>query len=203
MDTDGSRYLLSDQTGMLYLLVLQHDGKKVMDLRMEALGETSVASTISYLDNSVVFIGSMYGDSQLVKLNSSPDPSGQFVELLDTYVNLGPIVDLSVVDLERQGQGQVVTCSGAFKDGSLRVVRNGIGIDEQAAVELPGIKGMWSLASTMDDSDAFLVVTFINATRILAINADDELEETEIDGFDANAHTLYCGNAVHDQLIQV
>jgi Mono-functional DNA-alkylating methyl methanesulfonate N-term len=53
------------------------------------------------------------------------------VEVLDKYVNLGPITDFCVVDLERQGQGQVVTCSGAYKDGSLRVVRNGIGINEQ------------------------------------------------------------------------
>ena len=34
--------------------------------------------------------------------------------------------------------GQVVTCSGVSKDGSLRVVRNGIGIHEQATIELPG-----------------------------------------------------------------
>lgn len=30
-------------------------------------------------------------------------------------------------------------------DGGLRIVRNGIGVVEQALVELPGIKGMWSL----------------------------------------------------------
>ncbi len=35
-------------------------------------------------------------------------------------------------------QGQVVTCSGAFKDGSLRIVRNGIGINLQAQIELDG-----------------------------------------------------------------
>ena len=34
-----------------------------------------------------------------------------------------------------------MTCSGAFKDGSLRIIRNGIGINEQATIELPGIKG--------------------------------------------------------------
>jgi DNA damage-binding protein 1 len=66
-----------------------------------------------------------------VKLNLQADASGSFVEILERYVNLGPIVDFCVVDLDRQGQGQVVTCSGAFKDGSLRVVRNGIGINEQ------------------------------------------------------------------------
>ena len=52
------------------------------------------------------------------------------------YVNLGPIIDLCVVDLERRGQGQVVTCSGAFKDGSLCIVRNGIGINEQVGSSL-------------------------------------------------------------------
>jgi len=66
-----------------------------------------------------------------VKLNLQADASGSFVEILERYVNLGPIVDFCMVDLDRQGQGQVVTCSGAFKDGSLRVVRNGIGINEQ------------------------------------------------------------------------
>jgi hypothetical protein len=60
-----------------------------------------------------------------------PDAKGSYVEVLERYVNLGPIVDFCVVDLERQGQGQVVTCSGAYKDGSLRIVRNGIGINEQ------------------------------------------------------------------------
>lgn len=69
--------------------------------------------------------------SQLIKLNMQPDAKGSYVEVLERYVNLGPIVDFCVVDLERQGQGQVVTCSGAYKDGSLRVVRNGIGINEQ------------------------------------------------------------------------
>lgn len=72
-----------------------------------------------------------YLKTQLIKLNLQPDAKGSYVEVLERYVNLGPIVDFCVVDLERQGQGQVVTCSGAYKDGSLRVVRNGIGINEQ------------------------------------------------------------------------
>jgi DNA damage-binding protein 1 len=37
---------------------------------------------------------------------------------------------------------QMVTCSGVFQDGSLRVVRNGIGIHEAAAMELPGTAQM-------------------------------------------------------------
>ena len=36
------------------------------------------------------------------RLPASPD-----VAVLETFPNLGPIVDFEVVDLERQGQGQV------------------------------------------------------------------------------------------------
>jgi DNA damage-binding protein 1 len=85
----------------------------------------------------------------VVGLSSSLSPRSPplllSLQVMDTFTNLGPIVDLCVVDLERQGQGQVVTCSGRGRDGTLRVVRNGIGINEQATVEIPGIKGMWSL----------------------------------------------------------
>ncbi|KAL9676917.1 hypothetical protein QQ045_005139 [Rhodiola kirilowii] len=204
IDPDGSRYLLGDHTGLLHLLVVTHDKDKVTGLKLELLGETSIPSSISYLDNGYVYVGSSFGDSQLIKLNLHPDSKGSFVEVLERYVNLGPIVDFCVVDLERQGQGQIVTCSGAFKDGSLRVVRNGIGINEQASVELQGIKGMWSLRSSTDDTfDTFLVVSFISETRVLAMNMEDELEETEIEGFCSEIQTLFCQNAVHDQLVQV
>ncbi|KAL0918442.1 hypothetical protein M5K25_010451 [Dendrobium thyrsiflorum] len=204
IDPDGSRFLLGDNSGLLYLLVISHERERITGLKIEHLGETSVASSISYLDNAVVYVGSKYGDSQLIKLNLQPDEKGSYVEVLEKYVNLGPIVDFCVVDLERQGQGQVVTCSGAYKDGSLRIVRNGIGINEQASVELQGIKGLWSLrSSTTDPNDTFLVVSFISETRILAMNMEDELEETEIEGFYAQAQTLFCQNALHDQLVQV
>ena len=69
-------------------------------------------------------------DVQLIRLNHHADPKGPYVEVLESFVNLDPIVDLCMVDLERQGQGQVVTCSSAFKDGSLCIVQNGIGINE-------------------------------------------------------------------------
>ena len=70
IDPDGSRYLLGDHDGTLYLLVILHDGKKVKELKIERLGETSIPSTLSYLDNGDVFVGSAYGDSQLIKLHA-------------------------------------------------------------------------------------------------------------------------------------
>ena len=36
-----------------------------------------------------------------------PSEPRNYLNVLDTYTNLGPIVDMCVVDLDRQGQGQV------------------------------------------------------------------------------------------------
>jgi len=204
VDADGTRHLLSDDSGVLHLLVLEHAGGAVSGLKVEALGEISTASTLSYLDNRVVFVGSNAGNSQLIRLHPAPIESGSFIEVLESFPGMGPITDFAVVDLERQGQAQVVTCSGMGKDGSLRVVRNGVGINEQAAVELAGIKGMWSLrARDSDVHDTFLVVTFISETRVLAISEEDELDETDVPGFDSGSQTLLCANTSHNQLLQV
>ena len=43
----------------------------------------------------------------------------------------------------------------------------------QAAIELPGIKGMWSLRATSDAPyDKFLVQSFISETRVLGIEGE-------------------------------
>lgn len=36
---------------------------------------------------------------------------------------------------------KLITCSGSSKNGSLRIIRSGIGIHESANIELPGVKG--------------------------------------------------------------
>ena len=50
------------------VLALKHNSEQVLDMKLEPLGETSIPSTVSYLDNAVVFVGSGFGDSQLIKL---------------------------------------------------------------------------------------------------------------------------------------
>uniref|UniRef100_A0A8C2GK79 DNA damage-binding protein 1 n=1 Tax=Cyprinus carpio TaxID=7962 RepID=A0A8C2GK79_CYPCA len=208
VDPNGSRYLLGDMEGRLFMLLLEKeelmDGAVVLkDLHVELLGETSIAECLTYLDNGVVFVGSRLGDSQLVKLNVDSNDQGSYVAVMETFTNLGPIVDMCVVDLERQGQGQLVTCSGAFKEGSLRIIRNGIGIHEHASIDLPGIKGLWPLRSESGrDTDDMLVLSFVGQTRVLMLSGE-EVEETELPGFVDNQQTFFCGNVVHQQLIQV
>ncbi|XP_032373767.1 DNA damage-binding protein 1 [Etheostoma spectabile] len=208
VDPNGSRYLLGDMEGRLFMLLLEKeelmDGTVALkDLHVELLGETSIAECLTYLDNGVVFVGSRLGDSQLVKLNVDSNEQGSYVAVMETFTNLGPIVDMCVVDLERQGQGQLVTCSGAFKEGSLRIIRNGIGIHEHASIDLPGIKGLWPLRSEAGrETDDMLVLSFVGQTRVLMLSGE-EVEETELPGFVDNQQTFYCGNVAHQQLVQI
>lgn len=131
LDSDGSRYLLGDSNGNLYVLLLSIENGSVSCIAVDNLGVTNIAQSINYLDNGVVFIGSCYGDSQLIRLASAADEHGSYVQLLESYANIGPIVDMSVFSGERQGQSHLVTCSGGFGNGALSVVRSGIGIQEQ------------------------------------------------------------------------
>ncbi|XP_050293342.1 DNA damage-binding protein 1 [Anthonomus grandis grandis] len=207
VDPKGLRYLLGDMAGHLFMLFLEvtsrGDGQDVVgDLKVEMLGEIAIPECITYLDNGVLFIGSRLGDSQLVKLNVRPDENNSYVTVMETFINLAPILDMCVVDLERQSQGQLVTCSGAFKEGSLRIIRNGIGIQEHASIDLMGIKGMWALQANGGTLDDTLVLAFVGQTRILSLNGE-EVEETEIGGFTCDQQTFFCGNVVHEQLLQI
>lgn len=209
VDSRGFRYLLGNMSGHLFMLFLESEENSknelvVKDLKVELLGEISIPECITYLDNGVLYIGSRHGDSQLVKLSSTANKDGSYVVPMETFTNLGPIMDICVVDLERQGQGQMITCSGSFKEGSLRIIRNGIGIQEHACIDLPSIKGMWALKLGPDETsfDNTLVLAFVGHTRILTLT-NEEVEETEISGFLADQQTFFCGNVDHNQIVQV
>lgn len=75
-------------------------------------GVISTPECLTYLDNGVVFVGSRLGDSQLIRLNTGPDEQGSYVNIMETFTNLAPIIDMVVVDMDKQGQGQLITCSG-------------------------------------------------------------------------------------------
>ncbi|KAF9197041.1 DNA damage-binding protein 1a [Haplosporangium sp. Z 11] len=217
VDDHGARYLLGDYKGKLYILVLNLTDLQasstssqssrplqVADLRLECLGTTSIPEAIVYLDNDHVFVGSHFGDSQLVLLHTDADQHGEYLEVMETFTNIAPLTDFEVVDLEGQGQGQIVACSGAFKDGSLRIIRNGVGINDRAVLELPGIKGLWSLKGNLDaETEDTLVMSFLNSTRVVRVTPDTEMVQEDLEGFVNDSPTLLCGNVQANLILQV
>jgi DNA damage-binding protein 1 len=134
IDEAGSRLLFGDAMGTLYLLtLLKNSGNVVTSLCFDYVGVTSIPHCISHLGKGVFFIGSVYGDSKLLRLLPGGAPSNA-VEEIEKYAGIGPILDMCVIDSDKQGQvgsSIVVTCSGAGKDGSIRIMSSGIGINEQ------------------------------------------------------------------------
>ncbi|KIH54852.1 CPSF A subunit region, partial [Ancylostoma duodenale] len=202
VDTNGQRFLLADDHGVLYMLVLDVDVKApspcVKDLKIESLGETTIAECLVYLDNGVLFVGSRFGDSQLVRLTSQPHAeNNSFVQILQTFTNLAPIRDIAVMECD--GQNQIITCSGAFKEGSLRIIRNGIGIDEAASVDIPGVKGIFTLkiGSKLDN---YIIISLSSETHILAMNGE-ELEDTQLLDLETDEHTLWAGMLGSSQVV--
>ncbi len=69
---DSTRCLLGDSRGRLLMLFIECEGvenvERVKGLKLELLGEVVSPSTLAYLDNGVVFVGSIFGDPQLVKV---------------------------------------------------------------------------------------------------------------------------------------
>ncbi|GMI37669.1 hypothetical protein TrRE_jg8377, partial [Triparma retinervis] len=201
---EGNRFLLGDERGGLWVVVVSQVNDVVSGIHVENLGDACVSSAVAYLDNGVAFVGGAYGDSQLVRLGEERgQETGSYLSLIEEYASIGPIVDLQLVDLDRRGQRQVVTASGSGKDGSLRVVRNGVGIAEEAEVEMPGIKGMWNLREDFGSPyDKYLVQSYISETRVLEIT-EDEMEEASIPGFDSSTPTLFACTISSGHMVQI
>ena len=223
-DGDGAddvvRYLIGDDRGRLHLLSLLRRDGLVTTLHFDTLGTAVTSSCLTYLGNGTVFVGSQFGDSQLVQILDAPVPAtaGEgggapplgattYLAPAEEYANLGPIVDFALrpcgdddgggrdprgsagggAAWGRRRQSLIATCSGVGKDGTVRLVRNGVGLREHAAVEMEGIKGMWSLRRRYGDADdAFLVQAFVRETRMLGVTSvgDVEMEEEDREGAD-------------------
>ncbi|KAF4537245.1 UV-damaged DNA binding [Lasiodiplodia theobromae] len=167
---DNQRFLLADDFGGLYLFMLLLD---------EGSGH--------------VFVGSHEGDSQVIRITEGS------TEVVQTFHNIAPILDFTIMDMgNRSGEGQsneyssgqarIVTGSGAFKDGSLRSVRSGVGLEDQAS----------------EDFDDTLLVSLINESRVFCFDADGQVEEVEdFKGLQLAESTLLASNVPGGRLLQV
>lgn len=204
VDLEGFRYLLTDYQGNLFILVLFTDGVTTT-LKMDLLGQTSIATSIAYLTDGYTFIGSHFGDSQLISLLVDPTPEKTYLKIVKSYSNLAPITDFAVVDFEKQGQGQMVACCGAYAHGSLKIIRNGIGIEEMASLgDMSELHDLWSLKATFNSEwDSIILLGFIGQTRALRMDIDGLGEVEDLGGLKGNERTLACGTVVGDFIVQV
>lgn len=210
---DKQRYVLADDYGKLYLLFIQqNDAGEYAGHQLDLLGETSRASTLVYLDEGRIFVGSHQGDSQVIQI------SERNIEVVQTFSNIAPILDFTVMDMGNRtadapvnefssGQARIVTGSGAFKDGSLRSVRSGVGLEDLGSIGEMGapVSAVFSLRSSASTELAdTLVASFVTHTRVFLFSPDGDVEEVEnYRGFNMDESTLFAGDLPDGKVLQV
>lgn len=211
---DDQRYALADDYGKLYLLFIKQNAEgEYAGHQIDVLGETSRAATLIYLDEGRIFVGSNQGNSQVVQVRE------RGLDVLQTLPNIAPILDFSVMDMGNRssdapvnefssGQARIVTGSGAFKDGSLRSVRSGVGLEDLGSIGEMGapISALFSLRSSTAPTDQanILVVSFVSHTRIFVFDDEGQVEEVdEFQGFNLSEPTVYAGNLADGRAVQV
>jgi DNA damage-binding protein 1 len=213
---DNQRYVLADEYGKLYLLMIMLDFTgNVDEWRLDLLGETSRASVLVYLDAGSIFVGSHQGDSQVVRIVEGHHTGS--LEVLQTFPNIGPILDFTVMDMGNRsgdghineyssGQARIVTGSGAYQDGSLRSIRSGVGMEELGVIaEMEHVTNLFSLkTNALSEFVDTLLVGFINETRVFFFSADGDVEElAQHKGLILTEQTLLASNLPDAYLLQV
>lgn len=169
-------------------------GSQLGDSQLVQIHDKPIPVEVGDDDNMIVDVVTPDGTSELKETT--------FLSVIEEYTHLGPIVDFDLVPMSGSGDGhtgpntddsnispssgmigqsQVVTASGSSKSGSLRVIRNGIGMKEFANVELSGIQSMWNLRGSYDDDqDSYLIQSFVGETRVLGvISSGEQIEDNE------------------------
>ncbi|KAL2126924.1 hypothetical protein VTI74DRAFT_11601 [Chaetomium olivicolor] len=214
---NAKNYFLADDYGNLHLLTMTTEGVVVLGMEVIRIGKTSRASNLVYLGNDLLFVASHYGDSQLFKLNLQNDDATHLVQLVQTLPNIGPILDFTIMDLGNRGddnqlgneyssgQARIVTCSGVHKDGSLRSVRSGVGLEDVGILaDLEHCRGLFSLKSYGSEKVDALAASFLTETRVFRFDPEGEVEEVEsFCGMVFNLQTLLARNLPNGKLLQV
>ncbi|KAJ4138175.1 hypothetical protein NW768_001993 [Fusarium equiseti] len=220
---DGTHYLLADDYGRLDLLTIQTNlestGVVVTGMTLEPFTSgsspviTSRASSLVHLGDGTLFVASHHGDSQHYQI----DIETRTATLMQSFSNNAPILDFSIMDMGNRegdtqagnafssGQSRIVAGCGAYRDGTLRSIRSGVGLEDRGVLdELEGTRGLFTLRSYGADSVDTLVVSSITETRILSFDSEGGIEEiNSFEGLSLDCETLLASNLPNGQLLQI
>ncbi|KAI1819042.1 mono-functional DNA-alkylating methyl methanesulfonate N-term-domain-containing protein [Xylaria intraflava] len=208
-----SHYFVGDDYGNLWMLSILLDGAAVTGMDMKKIGITSRASCLVYMGKDTLFVGSHYGDSQIFHFDASQGK----ITLMQTLHNIAPILDLTIMDMGNResegqtsnefssGQARIVTGSGVHKDGSLRTVRSGVGLDDIGILDsVPNVRSLFSLKSSSAVKTDILLVSLLMETRVFLFNPTGHIEEVDdYKGMILTEPTLLAQNLSNDRILQV
>lgn len=221
-------FLLQTEYGDIFKATLEHDGDRVSELKIKYFDTIPVTSAMCVLKTGFLFAASEFGNHALYQFRAIGDgddveaSSATLMETeegfqplffrprglknlvrIDQIESLMPIMDMRVANLFEEETPQIFTLCGRGPRSSLRILRPGLAISEMAVSQLPGVpNAVWTVKKNVNDEfDAYIVVSFANATLVLSIG--ETVEEVSDSGFLDTTPSLAVSLLGDDSLMQV
>ncbi|KAI8969822.1 CPSF A subunit region-domain-containing protein [Pilobolus umbonatus] len=222
----GDRCLIFMQNGNWAVVQIKMDGSKVIGMDIAKIdhdGQASpsdipplatIPSCVTNVKNGeYFFLGSRVGDSLLIKWKYSKELSGKSplhdtdftFRVCDTLLNTGPIVDMTIGDVEKEEETAVlpdlelVSCSGHGANGALCVFQRHIHPHTSFSFRQLDSQAVWSIKCRKDPNieadnvfdEAFDKLLFISKSKsTMVFSAGDELQELVKTGFYTRGSTI-------------
>ncbi|PSR93069.1 Pre-mRNA-splicing factor like [Actinidia chinensis var. chinensis] len=221
-------FLLQTEYGDIFKVTLDHDNDRVQELRIKYFDTIPVTSSLCVLKSGFLFAAVEFGNHALYQfqaIGDEPDVESSLSTLMETEEgfqplifqprrlknlvridqdeSLMPIMDMKVNNLFEEETPQIFTLCGRGPRSSLRILRPGLAISEMAVSQLPGVpSAVWTVKKNVNDEfDAYIVVSFANATLVLSIG--ETVEEVSDSGFLDTTPSLAVSLIGDDSLMQV
>lgn len=221
-------FLLQTEYGDIFKVTLEHNNDSVKELKIKYFDTIPVTSSMCVLKSGFLFAASEFGNHSLYQfqaIGEDADVESSSATLMETeegfqpvffqprrlknlvridqVESLMPIMDMKVINLFEEETPQIFTLCGRGPRSSLRILRPGLAISEMAVSELPGVpSAVWTVKKNINDEfDAYIVVSFANATLVLSIG--ETVEEVSDSGFLDTTPSLSVSLIGDDSLMQV
>ncbi|ESW14695.1 hypothetical protein PHAVU_007G009600 [Phaseolus vulgaris] len=221
-------FLLQTEYGDIFKVTLEHSNDRVSELKIKYFDTIPVTASMCVLKSGFLFAASEYGNHALYQFKSIGDEddveasSSTLMETeegfqpvffqprrlknlvrIDQVESLMPIIDMKVSNLFEEETPQIFTLCGRGPRSSLRILRTGLAVSEMAVSKLPGVpSAVWTVKkNVIDEFDAYIVVSFTNATLVLSIG--ETVEEVSDSGFLDTTPSLAVSLIGDDSLMQV
>ncbi|CAG5958458.1 unnamed protein product [Menidia menidia] len=219
-------FLAQTEQGDIFKVTLETDEEMVTEIRLKYFDTIPVATAMCVLKTGFLFVASEFGNHYLYQIahlgddDEEPEFSSAMpleegdtfffqprplknLVLVDEQENLSPIMSCQIADLANEDTPQLYVACGRGPRSTLRVLRHGLEVSEMAVSELPGNpNAVWTVRRHVEDEfDAYIIVSFVNATLVLSIG--ETVEEVTDSGFLGTTPTLSCSLLGEDALVQV
>ncbi|KAI9176173.1 pre-mRNA-splicing factor rse1 [Blastocladiella emersonii ATCC 22665] len=219
--------LLQSDEGDLYRLTmfLGEDGT-VADMKIKYFDTVPVASSLLILKSGYLVVTAEFGNHHVYRIEDLGESDTDQHEYAASEVgdemfvyftprdlrNLAlvyevdapnPLMTAEVLNLSAEESPQIYALCGRGANSTFRTIRPGLELSEVAVTEVPGLPtGVWTTKLRTDDPfDAYIVVSFSNATVVFAVG--ETVEEVTDSGLLADAQTLCVQHMGVDDLVQV